>query len=244
MDYCAKYISELRSSTSLMRKFAARYLRDYGDERAFGPLSHLLSDKEEEVRMTAAETLGIIGDPSVIEALEKAAKDPDAKVVEAAAEAMEKIRSRFPPPGKEDGKEDAAGLPARQDLLKRALAGVGAEIEARSYGFKVKVPLLRGRTQEVRVVYDKSDPEDDPVLLLFTICGDAKEKHFRWALKLNARLTYGSLALWSSKDREQFILITTMLEEDTTADELRKSILTLAEKGDTIEGQLHERDKY
>jgi len=244
MDYAARYIRELQSSTALMRKFAARYLKEYGDERAFGPLAEALSDPEEEVRREAAATLGKIGDPSVIEALKAATKDRDPKVATAAAKAVESVRKRHPAPIGRPARARPARRRDRSAFLERALDGTGARIEKRDYGYKVRLRLVGGRRQDVRVVFDKSDPEGDAILLVFTVCGPAEPRHFRWALKANVRTTYGSMALWKRGGEEQFVLIETLLEADTTEDELRKVILTLAEKGDKIEASLSETDAF
>jgi len=98
MDRTETYIKDLGSSTVIMRKFAARYLKDGGDERAFPHLSKALQDPEKEVRLEAAITLGAIGDATVLQALEGAGKDPDPDVAGAAAKALQAVQERAPRP--------------------------------------------------------------------------------------------------------------------------------------------------
>jgi HEAT repeat protein len=246
MDYTEKYIRELRSSTALMRKFAARHLRTYGDARAIAPLVEALSDPEAEVRMAAAETLGRIGDRSVLPGLEKAGQDPNRRVVRMAEQAIKFVLRRHPVEAPPPAAPKASRPADRAAMLEQALDGTGAKIQKRKYGFKITVPRLNRRNQEVRLVYDRSDPDDDILLLVFTVCGPADPDRFRWALRMNVKSAYGSLALWNAgkKGGERFILLVTLLEEETTVEELRKSVLTVAERGDGIEKKLTGGDKY
>ncbi|MHC5037742.1 MAG: HEAT repeat domain-containing protein [Planctomycetota bacterium] len=247
MDRAEKYIRELKSSTVLMRKFAARYLKDDGDERAIEPLVEALNDSHADVRKEAAITLGHLGDERALTPLREAATDRDAQVAEAAKKAAAKIEERF---GKSAGPlETPVSRPApeprsREDLIRASLANADAKIEKRKYGFKFTLALPRGRSQAVRLVVDRSDPDGDPLFLLFTILGEADPKRYAWALKANSRLPYGALAIREVEGREQLILIETLLEADTTEDELRKAVLTLAEKGDLIEQRLYGQDAF
>ena len=146
--------------------------------------------------------------------------------------------------GSPSASEEPAPPPDRETLVRSAVGEAEGEIQKRPYGFKVRVNLSSERKQIVRVVFDRSDPDGDPALLVYTVCGGADEKRFRWALKVNARLPYGALALREVEGKEQFILINTLPEADTTRLELRKVILTLAEKGDVIEKRLTGKDRY
>ncbi|MHC4600545.1 MAG: HEAT repeat domain-containing protein [Planctomycetota bacterium] len=247
MDRAAKYIRELRSSTALMRKFAARYLKDYGDERAVEPLVRALGDVHAEVRREAARTLASIGDERALDALRKAGKDADARVAKAAREAVKTVESRTaPPPPPKPAASDAGDdrPPDRTALLRAALQGVDGSIAERKYGFKITVELVDGRKQYVRVVTDRSDPDGDPLLLFFTLCCEADPERYAWALKANARLPLGALAIREVGGREQLILMETFLEDHASVDEIRKAVLTLAEKGDYIENRITGKDNF
>ncbi|MHC4777760.1 MAG: HEAT repeat domain-containing protein [Planctomycetota bacterium] len=245
MDRAAKYIHELKSSTSLMRKFAARYLKDYGDDRAIEPLIEALSDEHHEVRREAADTLGVIGNGRAVEALQNATGDADEKVRKSAEEALKAIAGRTVPPVKtETGSRDMEEKPGDRDgLVLASLKGVDAELKRRKYGYKITVDLISGRKQVVRVVTDRSAPDGDDLLVLFTVCAEAAPERYAWALKANARLPYGALALREFDGKEQLILIETLLEEHTGVHEFRKALLTLAEKGDYIESRLTGLDR-
>lgn len=250
MDRTAKYIRELKSSAALMRKYAARYLKDAGDARAIQPLAEALStDPRAEVRAEAAATLGHIGDPTVLDCLEQGEKDEDRSVAEAAADAITRIRERYPKPkpAPPPAAPPAPAPPAprsREELLDAAVADMDAAVARRPYGCKIRIPLLEGRSQTVRLVYDRTDPDGDPLLLLFTVCGEVSDERLRWALKANARLPYGALAIREAEGKEQFILLETLLESDATEDGLRKALLTLAEKGDLIERKFFRADAF
>jgi HEAT repeat protein len=48
-----------------------------GDKRAVEPLIHVLKDKDEDVRMNAADALGTIGDKMAVKPLLNALKEED-----------------------------------------------------------------------------------------------------------------------------------------------------------------------
>lgn len=137
---------------------------------------------------------------------------------------------------------DAATI--RRALLDESLAAMGIAIEQKRYGFKLTVPLLDGRKQFVRVGYEQSDFEADKVIVIFSPCGRAEPKHFRWALELNHGLSYGKLGLVTGPHGDEFVMSATLLEATADPAELRKAILSVAEKADKVERQFSPEDRY
>lgn len=250
MDRTKRYIKDLTSSTALMRKFAARYLRDCGDERAYKPLIAALADAENDVRLEAVKTLGTIGDESVLPALLRASSDPDASVASAAKEAADAVQARRPKPAPAATPAPAgppaegASPSARRSFVEEAVGDAAAEIRERGYGVRVELDLPKGRRQVVRVVYGRSDPDGDPLITVYTVCGKADPNRYHWALRANTGLPFGALAVREVDGVEHLVLLENLLEADTTVRELRKAVFTLAEKGDLIESHLSRTDAF
>jgi HEAT repeat protein len=77
---------------------AARWLCNLEDLRAVEPLVVALKDEDLHVRTAAAGSLGRIGDPRAVPALEELlSKEKDADVRRAARDAIKAIRDKAPP---------------------------------------------------------------------------------------------------------------------------------------------------
>ncbi|MEZ0230898.1 MAG: HEAT repeat domain-containing protein, partial [Planctomycetota bacterium] len=156
-------------------------------------------------------------------------------------------RTAGPPPIRSSAAENARALDAarqrsstdsarvRRELLDEALQGMSIPIESKRYGFKLTVPLLDGRRQFVRVGYEQSDFESDKVIVIFSPCGKADPKQYKWALELNHGLSYGKLGLVAGPHGDEFVMSATLLEATADPAELRKAILSVAEKADKVE---------
>jgi len=144
------------------------------------------------------------------------------------ARALEATRSR----------SAAEAARARRALLDEALAGMKIPVEGKRYGFKLMVPLLDGRKQFVRVGYEQSDFEADKVIVIFSPCGKAEPSRFKWALELNHGLSYGKLGIVGGPNGDEFVMSATLLEATADPAELRKAVLSVAEKADKVEQQI------
>lgn len=82
----------LRDASASVRRTAGDTLSDLGDPAATGPMIEALSDRNKLVRWRAARFLYEAGDDTAIEALERAAADPEFEVSLQASIALERIR--------------------------------------------------------------------------------------------------------------------------------------------------------
>lgn len=81
------------ASSSNLRAGAAHTLGLLKDSRAVVPLIQALGDKDAITRKWVCDSLGLLGDPQAIAALQPfAERDPDGEVRKAAAEAVDKLR--------------------------------------------------------------------------------------------------------------------------------------------------------
>jgi HEAT repeat protein len=92
-EKAAKPLAEALEAELMIRFEAARALIQLGS-KAVGSLQALLNSEDPDVRMKAAEALGLIGDEKSSEALGELLKDPDAGVREAASKALARIGGR------------------------------------------------------------------------------------------------------------------------------------------------------
>ncbi len=169
---------------------------------------------------------------------------------------LEETAIEQPPPIRSSAAENARALEAararsatesakvRRQLLDEALSGMSIPIESKRYGFKLTVPLLDGRKQYVRVGYEQSDFESDKVIVVFSPCGKADPKQFRWALELNHGLSYGKLGIVAGPRGDEFVMSAALLEATADPAELRKAILSVAEKADKVEQTFGPEDRF
>ena len=92
MDEVERRIKALGGKDEVVRRAAARALRDTGDPRAVEPLIRGLEDEGWRVRKAAARGLGKIGDPRAVKPLVRALEDKNEWVRIYAARALGQIK--------------------------------------------------------------------------------------------------------------------------------------------------------
>lgn len=136
-------------------------------------------------------------------------------------------------------------LPERRAaLLEESLRGIEKEVRPRRFGYTLTLQLVGGRHQKVHIAYERA--KSDPMILIYTRCGPVSDdvKLLRWVLQLNLRMPHGAIAIGRDGDQDCFVLIQTLLEATADPDEVRKAVLTVAEKGDHLEKILTDEDRY
>jgi hypothetical protein len=266
-------LHDLRSEVGLIRRRAVEELVRLGDRRALDALMAAAArDVEAQVRLDASraiERLQAVAIP--IEEPGETTDRWSGRVLEAASSAdaaakpLDKTKrlrradaptaQAEPAPLRSSAAENARALEAarvrapqdavtfRRQLLAEALSGMPIAIEEKRYGFRIIVPLLDGRKQIVRVGYEQSDFESDKVIVVFSPCGRADPRFFRWALELNHGLSYGKLGVVAGPRGDEFVMSATLLEATADPAELRKAILSVAEKADRVEAKFSPEDR-
>jgi hypothetical protein len=246
-------INDLASPVGLVKKYALRDLAQLGDARAHRAIVSFLEQKDID------ESLTQLGSEA-IEAIEKrlgldnvgmdipvsgrhsplggpGAQPPPLIPLNSPQEDKRKPTESFDPRRLHD--EIASDQVLRARLIEAALKGIDKTVEPRSYGYRVEVPLLGDRRQFVRIAYERSDFEADKIIIVYTVCGPACPDHYKWALTMNRKLDHGKLCIGKDADGgECFLLMQTLIERTADTAKMRKAVLTIAEKGDRIEGLL------
>jgi eukaryotic-like serine/threonine-protein kinase len=138
----------------------------------------------------------------------------------------------------------AGDLPDVESLLEIAFRGQKNVAWTRNgEDFRIEVRLPEGRHQIVYI-----EPSEhavaDRLLILSSYCGDARPEFFERGLKLNAEMAHGGLAIREIGGSPQFVMIDTYPRATIDAEEIRRSVLELASKADTVEKLLSPTDEY
>lgn len=227
-----------------VRKAAAISLGEIGDRKVVGPLKDALGDKDWFVREAAAAALGKLGDRSAGPALARAAKDQVYSVQQAATRAMEAIRYEETV---ETEKAEVSSLWEEMNSdLSTGAARIAAELKAKAEvdanGFLLEISVGENRRQKVRVDVTGKDHDGSPLIVFSTVCGPASSANYEYALRQNASLPYGGIAVRDVEGKPHFVLINTQLGTSAQKEELIKSIWFLATRGDEIEMGLTGKD--
>lgn len=212
----------------------------------------LLNDRKESVRWSAIRILAEIAD--------KRAVEPLIQLVERGVNAMDAANALRSITGEDFGENGVAwrrwasgqtglkvagesrGLSDRA-LIEAALRGLTADVSTRKGRYVVAVRLQDGRSQTVYVVFNAKDAEGEPIVWLYTPCCEAEPDKYEWALRQNLKLPYGAIGLARIDGCECFVMSNTHRRATVHPEDLAKSILTLASKGDAVERLLAGEDK-
>lgn len=268
-------INDLASKVGLVRKYALRDLAQYGDAGAHRAIVAFLdqTDLDASLRKLAGEAidsieqrLGLGGvdlefppvsgrhttlsqaeinpPPLLPPLIDESQNEPvNEEAGKKGKKSKRKSTESFDPRRLHD--EITSDQVLRARMIEAALKGIDKKVEPRSYGYRVEVPLLGDRRQFVRIAYERSDFEDDKLIIIYTVCGPAAPDHYKWALKMNRKLDHGKLCIGKDADGgDCFLMMQTLMERTADVAELRKAVLTIAEKGDRIEGLLTGMDIY
>ncbi len=107
--------------------------------------------------------------------------------------------------------------------------------------FQVIVKLSGGRTQTVYV--ENSDHRaSERLLLIYSVCCDAKPDFYEAALRLNSEVLHGALSVRDIDGRPSFVMVDTFPRATVTATEIRCSVIEVACRADSIERLLTGND--
>jgi hypothetical protein len=115
-------------------------------------------------------------------------------------------------------------------LVELALEGSNAGLHRESAGRYAIEFTFEGRRQEVSVLFGSTDHEGSEVVIVYANCGEASPEHYEKALRLNLKMPYGAIALRDTGGKPCFVMFNTILRQGLSPVELRKSILTVAER--------------
>jgi serine/threonine-protein kinase len=109
--------------------------------------------------------------------------------------------------------------------------------------YRIVFRLPGDRLQEVYLEVTKGT-SGERLLSVFSVCGPAEPKHFEYALRLNDRLSYGSLSIRNVNGQPMFVMNRTFARGHVQGADIRAAMLEIARRGDRVEQQLSNFDLY
>jgi serine/threonine-protein kinase len=130
-----------------------------------------------------------------------------------------------------------------ETLVNESVKGLDCFVQGARDLFRIIFPLPGDRLQEV-LVEGNEGKNQDPYLMVFSVCAPADPAYFEYALKLNARLTYGSLSIRDVLGVPMFVMSRTFARDRVRTEDIRDALVEISRRADRIEQQLTRLDQY
>jgi serine/threonine-protein kinase len=130
-----------------------------------------------------------------------------------------------------------------ESLVRESLDGLDCFVQGGRDYYRVLFQLPGDRLQEV-YVEPAEGKRGERLLSVFSVCGPADPRHFEFALRVNAKLTFGSLSIREVNGQPMFVMTRTFARDHVCASEVRSALQEIARRADRIEQQLNDADLY
>lgn len=129
------------------------------------------------------------------------------------------------------------------DLMYEAFNGIPNVTweENKDGGFEVHMQLRDQRGQTVYIENSEHAP-GERLLLIYSLCCEARSSFFEEALRLNAIVHYGGISIRDIDGTPWFVMVDTYPRASVNGEEIRRSAIELASRADSIENRLTGRD--
>jgi hypothetical protein len=134
------------------------------------------------------------------------------------------------------------GLRAIETLIDEAFQQSGIRWHRSGERFVAYVPLPSGRAQNVFIEDVRGARASEQMVKIYSVCAPADAGYYERALKLNARVPYGAIALDRVDGRAHFVMVNTYPRATCDPEEIRRSVLAIAEHADKVEERLTGED--
>jgi serine/threonine-protein kinase len=130
-----------------------------------------------------------------------------------------------------------------ESLVRESVKGLDCFIQGCRDTFRIVMPQPGDRLQEVVIEVTEEDNKDR-YLSVFSVCAPADPKHFAYALKLNAHLTYGSISIHNVLSAPMFVMSRSFLLDTARPEDIRDALVEIAARSDHVEKLLTRMDQY
>ena len=136
-----------------------------------------------------------------------------------------------------------AQLRDTEGLLRESIDGIDCFVQGARDQFRILFNLPNDRLQEV---YLEVGPNrhDERVLTVFSVCCPAEPRHYEFALRLNAEMTYGGLSIREVNNQAMFVMTRTFPRGHVQPEAIRTALVDIARRSDWVEQQLTHADVY
>ena len=136
-----------------------------------------------------------------------------------------------------------AHLRDTEGLLRESVEGLDCFIQGARDHFRILFKLPNDRLQEVYLEVGQNR-HDERLLSVFSVCCPAEFRHYEFALKLNAEMTYGGLSIREVNGQAMFVMTRTFPRGHVHPDDIRAALIDIAKRSDWVEQQLTHADVY
>jgi serine/threonine-protein kinase len=143
----------------------------------------------------------------------------------------------------DDLKSTISQLRETEGLLRESIEGLDCFIQGARDHFRILFKLPNDRLQEVYLEVE-ADRRNERLLTLFSVCCPAEPRHYEFALKLNAEMTYGGLSIREVNGQPMFVMTRTFPRGQVHPDDIRTALIDIARRSDRVEQQLTHADVY
>jgi serine/threonine-protein kinase len=136
-----------------------------------------------------------------------------------------------------------ANLRDTESLIREGIEGLQCLLQGGRDNFRILFQLPSERLQEVYLEVTQGR-QGERLLSVFSVCGPADPGHYEFALRLNAKLTYGSLSVRNVRGQAMFVMTRSYARDHVCAADIRAGLLEIARRSDWVEEQLTSADLY
>jgi len=136
-----------------------------------------------------------------------------------------------------------AQLRDTEGLLRESVEGLDCFIQGARDQFRILFKLPNERLQEVYLEVGQNR-HNERLLSVFSVCCPAEPRHYEFALKLNAEMTYGGLSVREVNGQAMFVMTRTFPRGHVHPEAVRAALVDIARRSDWVEQQLTHADVY
>ncbi len=119
----------------------------------------------------------------------------------------------------------------------------GVSWQKHNAGFQVDLSFSNGRKQTVFVEQSKHAVADR-LLRIRSLCGKANPQYYEVALRLNGEILHGGLCIEQIEGESVFMMVDSYPRATVDAEEIRRSVIEVAQRADAVERLLSTHDLY
>ncbi|QDU11140.1 serine/threonine protein kinase [Gimesia aquarii] len=112
-------------------------------------------------------------------------------------------------------------------------------------GLQYILEVKQSGKRKQTVFIERSDHQmHERLLLIYSTCCDAQPEYYEEALRLNSEISHGGISIREVDGKTKFVMIDTFPRSTVDAEDIRKSVMAVAQHADEIEQQLTGHDLH